>query len=82
MNCGFEPQVRLHTDRVEIAWDSLSLSLSLPLSLTRALYLKTNKLKQKENNTKHQRNFDKTDEKSRQQLTLLTNLRTHQGLSR
>ena len=27
--CGFEPQVGLHADSTEPAWDSLSLSLSL-----------------------------------------------------
>ena len=31
--CEFEPCIRLHDDSVEPAWDSLSPSLLLPLSL-------------------------------------------------
>ena len=45
--CGIEPQVRLHADGAEPAWDSLFPSLSAPPPLvgtrTCALYIKINK---------------------------------------
>ena len=43
MVCGFKPHVRLHADRAEPAWDSLSLSLC-PFP-AHALSLKINKNK-------------------------------------
>ena len=41
----FEPHIRLCSDSVEPAWDSLSPSLSAPPLLTLLLSLKINKLK-------------------------------------
>ena len=43
MICEFEPCIRLCTDNVEPAWDSLSLSLPLPHLCTCSLTLKINK---------------------------------------
>ena len=43
--CGFKPHIRLFTDRVESAWDSLSVPPPLMLSLSLSLSLKINKLK-------------------------------------
>ena len=51
MVCGFKPPVGLCLDSAELAWDSLSPSLSAPpqlsLSLSLSLSLKINKLKKK-----------------------------------
>ena len=45
---GFEPRVGLWADSTELAWESLSHSLSLPLPCVLSLSLKRNKLKKKE----------------------------------
>ena len=47
--CGFEPRIRLCSDRVELAWDSLSLPLFLPLS---PAHMKTLPKTMRQNKTK------------------------------
>ena len=46
----FKPHIRIHTDSVEPAWDSLPLSLPLPIC---ALFLSQNKLLKKQNKKKN-----------------------------
>ena len=60
--CEFKPCVRLCTDRVETAWDSLSFSLSLPLPCSLSKKKKTQKNKQtkkKQNQTNKKNNLKK-----------------------
>ena len=45
MVCKFEPHIRLYTDSMQSAWDSLSLSLSVsPLLMLSKINFKTNKI--------------------------------------